>query len=156
MTMVQRTMAAKQVNIAATATKVDGIKLKNRDGTDRCLPLAKYLSGVYKMLSPKQKEGLWQDCNNAKASGEDIPAAKKRRSQPSNKSTSCFESAVAAQKLQISSLIAQNEKMIASLIASGIEILQSDPSSDEEEGKDRKMAANKKNSNLTKTNKRKK
>ncbi len=110
MTMVQRTMAAKQVNIAATATKVDGIKLKNRDGTDRCLPLAKYLSGVYKMLSPKQKEGLWQDCNNAKASGEDIPAAKKRRSQPSNKSTSCFESAVAAQKRQINSLTAQKER----------------------------------------------
>ncbi len=50
----------------------------------------------------------------------------------------------------------QNEKMVAALIASGIEIPDSDPSSDKEDGKDRKMAANKKNSNLTKTNKSKK
>ncbi len=155
-TMVQRTPAAKQGNVAATATKVDGIKLKNRDGTDRRLPTAKYSSGVYERLSPKQKEWLWQDRKKAKANGEDIPTAKKRRSQPSNKSTARLESAVAAQKRQISSLTAQNEKMIASLIASGFEIPQSDPSSDKEEGKDRKMAANKKNSNLTKTNKRKK
>ncbi len=68
----------------------------------------------------------------------------------------CLESAVAAQKWQISSLTAQNEKMVAALIASGFEIPQSDPSSNEKDGEDRKMAANKKNSNLTKTNKRKK
>ncbi len=108
------------------------------------------------MLSPKQKEWLWQDHKKAKANGEDIPTAKKRRSQPLNKSTVHLESAVAAQKRQISSLTDQIEKMITSLIASGFEIPQSDPSSDEEEGKDRKMAANKKNLNLTKTNKRKK
>ncbi len=88
----------------------------------------------------------------SQSNGEDIPTAKKRCSEPSNKSTSCLESAVAAQKWQINSLTAQNKK----IITSGIEILQSDPSSDEEEGEDRKMAANKKNSNLTKTNKRKK
>ncbi len=47
--------------------------------------------------------------------------------------------------------------MIAALIASGFEIPQSDPSSNKEDGEDRKMAAaNKKNSNLTKTNKRRK
>ncbi len=108
------------------------------------------------MLSPKQKEWLWQDRKKAKVNGEDITTAKKRHSQPSNKSTSRLESAVAAQKWQISSLTAQNEKMIASLIASGTEIPQSDPSSDKEDDKDRKMAANKKNSNLTKTNKRRK
>ncbi len=108
------------------------------------------------MLSLKQKEWHWQDCKKAKANGEDIPMAKKRRSQPSNKPTSRLESAVVAQKRPISSLMAQSEKMIASAIASGFEILQSDTSSDEEEGKDRKMAANKKNSNLTKPNKRKK
>ncbi len=107
-------------------------------------------------LSLKQKERLWQDCKKANANGEDIPTAKKRHSQPSNKSTLHLESAVAAQKRQISSLTAQNEKMIASLMASDIEILQSDPSSNNEEGKDRKMVANKKNLNFTKTNKRKK
>ncbi len=80
----------------------------------------------------------------------------KKRSQPSNKSSAHLESAMAAQKQQISSLMAQNEKMRASLIASGFEIPESDPSSDREEGKDCKMAANKKNSNLTKSNKRKK
>ncbi len=58
MTMVQRILAAKQVNVAATATKVNGVKFKNRDSTDQCLPPAKYLSRVYKMLSPKQKEWL--------------------------------------------------------------------------------------------------
>ncbi len=46
--------------------------------------------------------------------------------------------------------------MNAAITASGIDIPDSDPSSDEEEAEDRKMAANKKNSNLTKTNKRKK
>ncbi len=149
-TMVQRTLAAKRVNVA-TATEVDGIKLKNQDGTDQRLPLAKYSSGLYKMLSPKQKEWLWQDRKKAKANMEDIPMAKKRCSQPSNKLTACLESAVAAQKQQISSLTAQNEKMIASLMTSVIEIPQSDPSSDKDKGEDRKMAANKKNSNLTKT-----
>ncbi len=59
--MVQKSLATEQVNVAATATEVDGVKLKNRDGTDRHLPLAKYSSGVYKMLSPKQKEWLLQD-----------------------------------------------------------------------------------------------
>ncbi len=108
------------------------------------------------MLSPKQKEWLWQDCMKAKANGKDIPAAKKRRSQPSNKLTMRLESAVAAQKWQISSLTAQNKKMIASNIAYSFEISQSDPSSNKEDGENRKMAANKKNSNLTKTNKRRK
>ncbi len=108
------------------------------------------------MLSLNQKEWLWQNCKKAKENGEDIPMAKKRLSQPSNNSTSCLESAVATQKWQISSLTAQNKKMIASLIAFGFEILKSDPSSDKEDGEDHKMATNKKNSNLTKINKRKK
>ncbi len=56
------------------------------------------------------------------------------------------------QKHQISSLTAPNEKIIAALIASSSEIPDSNPSLGEEDGKDYKMAANKKNSNLTKTN----
>ncbi len=60
------------------------------------------------------------------------------------------------QKRQISSLTAQNKKIIAALTASGNETPNLDPFSDEEEGEHRKMVANKKNSNLTKTNKRKK
>ena len=76
-TMVQTTPAVKRVTVAATATEVDGVKLRNRDGTDRRLPQAKYSSGVYKMLSPQQKEWLWQDRKKAKANGEDIPTAKK-------------------------------------------------------------------------------
>ncbi len=85
MTTVQRTPAAKQVHITATAIKVNGIKLKNRDGTDRCLPQTKYSSEVYKLLSPKQNKWLWQDHKKAKSNGEDIPAAKKRCSKPLNK-----------------------------------------------------------------------
>ncbi len=46
--------------------------------------------------------------------------------------------------------------MIATLIASGIEIPESNPSSEEDNNKDLKMAVNKKNPNLTKTNKRRK
>ncbi len=41
--------------------------------------------------------------------------------------------------------------MIAAMTALGIYIPKSDPSSDKEDGEDRKMAAKKKNSNLTKT-----
>ncbi len=52
--------------------------------------------------------------------------------------------------------MALNDKMIATMTASGIDIPESDHSSDKDGGKDRKMAANKKNLNLTKTNKRKK
>ena len=155
-TMVQKTPAAKRVTVAATASEVEGVKLKNRDGTDRRLPPAKYSSGVYKMLSPKQKEWLWQDRKKAKANGEDIPTAKKRRGQTPPAQSKRLEAAVASQKRQISSLTALNDKMIAAMTASGIDIPDSDPSSDEEEGKDRKMAANKKNSNLTKTGKRRK
>ncbi len=33
-TMVQKTPAAKRVNVAATATEVNGVKLKNQDSTD--------------------------------------------------------------------------------------------------------------------------
>ncbi len=66
-----------------------------------------------------------------------------------------LESAGATQKHQISSLPAQNEKIMAALIASGFEIPDLDPSLGEEGIKDCKMVANKKNSNLTKTNKRK-
>ncbi len=57
-TMVQWTPAAKPVKDAATAIEVDSIKLKNWDGTGQCIPPAKYSAGVYKILSPKQKEGL--------------------------------------------------------------------------------------------------
>ncbi len=46
--------------------------------------------------------------------------------------------------------------MIAALTTSGIEIPDSDPSSDKDDGEDHKIAVNKKNSNLTKTNKRRK
>ncbi len=154
--MVQRTPAVKQVNIAATATEVDGIKLKNKDGTDWCLPPAKYSGSIYKILSPKQKKWLWQDRKKAKANGEDIPAAKKQRGQNPPTQSKRLEAAVASQKRQISSLMALNDKMIAAMTASGIDIPDSNPSSDEEEGEDRKIAANKKNSNLTKTNKRRK
>ncbi len=63
---------------------------------------------------------------------------------------------MATQKCQISSLTAQNKKIILDLIASGIDIPDSDPSLGEEDSKDCKMVANKKNSNLAKTNKRRK
>ncbi len=81
-TMVQWTPATKRVNVTANATNVDGVKLKNWDGTDRRIPPAKYSAGVYKKLSPKQKEWLWQNTKKAKANGEDIPAAKRRWGQP--------------------------------------------------------------------------
>ncbi len=108
------------------------------------------------MLSPKQKEWLWQDHKKAKANGEDIPMAKKRHRQPSNKLTFCLESAVAAQKWQICSLTAQNKRMIAALIASGIDIPKSNPSLENDNDKGRKMTANKKNSNLAVINKTRK
>ncbi len=67
-----------------------------------------------------------------------------------------LESTMVTQERQISSLTAQNEEMITAMTALGIDIPKSDPSSDKEDGEDRKMAANKKNSNLTKTHKRRK
>ncbi len=103
---------AKQVNISATATKVDDIKLKNRDSTDQCLPPAKYSGSNYKMHSHKQKEWLWQDYKKAKANIEDIPAAKKKPENPPNKQAKHLESAVASHKHEISTLTAKNEKMI--------------------------------------------
>ncbi len=109
------------------------------------------------MLSPMQKEWLWQDHKKTKANGEDIPVAKKIWGQPPPKQSEMhLEPAMATQKRQISSLTAHNKKMIAALTASGIDIPKSDPSLDEDDGKDCKMAANRKNSNLTKTNKRRK
>ncbi len=69
--MVQKLSAVKQFNIVTTTSKVDSIKLKNRESTYQCLPPAKYLRSVYKMLSPKQKEWLWQDLKYTKANGEE-------------------------------------------------------------------------------------
>ncbi len=120
--MVQKSTAAKQFNIAATTSNVDGAKLKSRDGTDSCLPPEKYSGRVYKMLSPKQKQWLWQDCKKAKANGEDIPMAKKRHRQPPAKQAKFLESVMVTQKCQISSITAQNQKMMAALVASGFKI----------------------------------
>ncbi len=75
---------------------------------------------------------------------------------PPTKQAKRLESAVVTRKSQISSLTAQDQKMMAGLLASGIDVPDSDPSLGEEEEEDRKMAANKKNFNFTKTNKRKK
>ncbi len=52
------------------------------------------------------------------------------------------------------SLTTLNKIMIVAMTATGINIPKSDPSSGEDDGEDSKMAANKRNSNLTKTNKR--
>ncbi len=68
----------------------------------------------------------------------------------------CLESAVASHKCQISTLMDKNEKMMAALVASGFEHPDSNPSSNEEEEDNIKMAANKKISNLTKSNKKRK
>ncbi len=144
--MVQKTPAAKRVNVAATTTKVDGVRLKNRDSTDQCLPLAKHSARVYKMLSPKQKEWLLLDCKKFKANGEDIPAAKKRQGQTPPKQAKRLESAVVTQKRKISSLTTLNKKMIMAMTVFSIDIPKLDPSSDKEEGEDRKMEANRKNS----------
>ncbi len=108
------------------------------------------------MLSRKQKEWLWQDRKKAKANWEEIPAAKKRWGQPSPKPAKRLESDTATQKRQISSLTAQKKKMIAALIASCIEIPESNPSSGKDDDGNHMAAANKKNSNLTKTYKRRK
>ncbi len=59
--MMNKTPTTKQVHIAASATEVDGIKLKNRDGSDQCLPPSNNPGRIYKSLSTKQKEWLWQD-----------------------------------------------------------------------------------------------
>ncbi len=76
--------------------------------------------------------------------------------RPPPKQAKHLESAVVTEKRQISSLTAQNKKMIVALTASGIEIPSFNPFLDKDNGEDHKMAPNKKNSNLTKTNKRKK
>ncbi len=103
------------------------------------------------MLFPKQNEWLRQDRKKAKTNRSNILATKKRQSNPSVKPAKCLEPAMASQKLQISSLTAQNQKIITALIASGIKIPDSDPSSDKDNGEECNMAANRKNSNLTKT-----
>ncbi len=77
--MVQKSQAAKQVHIAAASSEIEGIKLNNKDDTDWRLPPAKYLGSVHKMLSPEQKEWLWQDHKKAKANGDGILEAKKRQ-----------------------------------------------------------------------------
>ncbi len=63
---------------------------------------------------------------------------------------------MASQKHQISTLTTKNEKLMVSLVASVFDIPESNPSSDKDNDKELKMAANKKNSNLTKTNKKRK
>ncbi len=55
--MVQKALATKWVNVAATVTEDDGVKLKNQDGTDQCLPPSRYSAGVYNMLSPNRRSG---------------------------------------------------------------------------------------------------
>ncbi len=122
------------------------------DGTYQCLPPAKYLGSVYKVLSSKQKEWLWQECKKAKADGEDIPVANKRCRQSPAKQAKRLELAMVTQKHQISSLTAQNKNMIVTLIASGIEIPNFVPSLGKEDNGDCKIVANKKNSNFAKNN----
>ncbi len=148
--MVQKTPAAKKVNIAALTTKVYGVWLKNKDGTIRRLPPAKYSGSAYKMPSAKQKEWLWQDHKKAKGSGQDIPAANGGCAPPANKHAKRLASAVNSHCNRIDNLTAQNKRLIAALSRQGIDIPKSDDLSNEE-GEDCKMAANRKNSSLTKT-----
>ncbi len=104
MIMVQKTPSAKQVNVATTATKVDGVKLKNRDSTDRHLPPAKYWEADTKCSPPSRRNG---SSKKAKANREDILATKKRQRQTPPKQAKLLESAVATKKRQISSLTAR-------------------------------------------------
>ncbi len=71
MMMAEKSPATKQVAVAATETKVNDINLKNRDSKDQYLPPSKYSGSIYKMLSLKQKDWLWQDCKKAKGNWED-------------------------------------------------------------------------------------
>ncbi len=155
-TIMQKPPATKQVHIASTPTEANGIKLKKKDGTDQCLSPAKYSVSIYKMISPNQKYWLWQDCKKAGANGADIPVAKKCWGQPPIKQTQCLASAVESHKSQITTLTAHNQNMMATVVAADIDVPESNPTIREEEGEDHKIAANKKNSHLMKTNKKRK
>ncbi len=73
--------------------------------------------------------------------GKTSQRPRKDRESPPPKDANHLESAMATQKRQISSLTAQNKKMIAALVASGIEIPRSNPSPGKEDDEDRKKAA---------------
>ncbi len=90
--MVQKTPVAKRVHIAAAVAEADGIKLKNLDGTDQCIPAAKLLRSIYKLLSAKQKEWLWQDCKKSNADWDIIPGAKGNWGEPPIKQAQCLVS----------------------------------------------------------------
>ncbi len=152
--MVLKTPDTKKGHIAAAATKDYGTTFKNRDDTDQYLPLAKYTESVSKTLSNKQKEWLWRDHKKDKANEDNILVAKKTRGQPTTKQARRTASAVESHCSQINNQYAQNQKMMAVLVTSGIDIHKSNPSSDKDIGNDHKMAANKKNSDLKKAKKK--
>ncbi len=126
-TMVHKTSYAKQLHVAAAASKVKGVKLKNRDGMDQCLPPAKYqeVSTRCSILSKRNGSG---NCKIAKAHGEDIPVAKKKQGQPPTKQAWYLDSAMISHFFQISSLTFQNQKMMHCLLALSFDIPNSYPS----------------------------
>ncbi len=76
MVIVHKSPAAKQVNIAATNAEVNGLKHKNRDVTDQCLPPAKYLGHFYKTLS------LWKTTRKPKPMGTTSQWPRKTQTAP--------------------------------------------------------------------------
>ncbi len=102
-----------------------------------------------------QTEGMaLARCKKTKSNGDDILAAKKRWEQPPTKQVKCLASAIQSHQSQINSLTAQNQKMMTAFIALAIDIPKWDSCAEEDDKKDHKIAANKKNPNLTKTNKK--
>ncbi len=79
---MQKTPATKKIEIVATSAKVNGVKLKNKDGSDLGHLPKKYTRSFLQKLYPKQTERLWQDSKKAKANREDISDAKIRVTSP--------------------------------------------------------------------------
>ncbi len=76
-TMVHKSPAAKQVNVAATTTKVDGVKLENRDSADNASSQSSIQELSTRCSHPSKRIVSGKTTRKAKSNGEDIPAAKK-------------------------------------------------------------------------------
>ncbi len=111
--MIQQTPAAKRVQVAEVATKVNGIKLKFKTSTNRhlltsnCVVLGKSLQDALHIT----KGMALQDSNKAKANRDDIPTKKGSRGQPPSKPAKHFAPAVDSHCSRLDNLTAKNQRI---------------------------------------------
>ncbi len=109
--IVQKTSVTKWVHISAADSEVNGVKHKNRDCTDWCLPLQSIWEVSIRCSPPNRKRGSCKTARRPRPMGKTSQWQRRDTGSPPAQQTKCLESAVMSHISQINSLTAQNQNI---------------------------------------------